>query len=709
MLHSNERPLAHTYRRLLLDMHVPDWDARFLASYEPTRWIDAACDAGAGAVTVFANTHTGLANYPSAVGPQHSAFSGRDPFGEALALARGRGLLVTAYYCTTYVDWYWDTYPEARVVDANGVSVKVPLASPAHPRRFSVCCMNNPGYRAFAVAQLEEICGAYDFDALTLDMTFWGTVCYCDTCRARHTQELGSEPPTVIDWADPPWVAFQRRRQAWLLEFVRLLRGTVTRLRPGLPVSHQSIAYTADWLAGGSVALAAEADWLSADIYRDRDALSFYFNLFKHLSTRLPFEAISTWCYPNIREHVITRTPAELRVAAFRPLLHRGAIVFIDAVDPSGQVATETYRTVAPIYADLALQEPYAVGRPIEDVALYLSYEASIDLAENGRPVSVAGYLFESDAREESPSAHRQATLSAAQTLLAHHIPFAVITARDLPRLAEYQVVVLANVVVLGEDELAAFRAYVAAGGGLYASRLPGILDPDGRRRPDLGLADLLGGSYRGDVGELISYVAPTEAGAGLFGAFTAARPMTLPDGQTRVEAHPDAEVLATVTLPYTDPRGGRYASLLTDPPGIATDLPAVVRRRHGMGRTIYAAGTLEIGQHDSQRAVFAALVRALTTRPFAVETDAPKPVEIAIYDDREGRRLLLYLLNVQRELPNIPISGIPLRVRLDGRTPRTLVTLPERTAVTHQVEGAALTFEVPQLETFLALELAYS
>ena len=146
----------HSYRRVLLDMHVPAWDDRFLTHYDPETYLKAVRSVNAGAVTTFSNTHTGLANYPSKVGPMHPAFDGRDILGETIALCRRHGLAVTCYYCVNYVDWYWDTHPEARTVDANGQSQKVLIPSTGQPRRFSVCCMNNPGYREFAVAQLTD-------------------------------------------------------------------------------------------------------------------------------------------------------------------------------------------------------------------------------------------------------------------------------------------------------------------------------------------------------------------------------------------------------------------------------------------------------------------------------------------------------------------------------------------------------------------------
>src|SRR5262249_26170537 len=147
----------------------------------------------------------------------------------------------------------------------------------------------------------------------------------------------------------------------------------------------------------------------------------------------------------------------------------------------------------------------------------------------------------------------------------------------------------------------------------------------------------------------------PTEAGAAPFGEFSPRYPFTLLDSQLLVRAEEGAEGLATITLPYTDPLESRYASILTHPPRCPTGYPALVIHRYGAGRAAYAAGTPEIGEHDSQRAVFAALIRSLAARPLAYDLEAPKCVEMTLYYDDQGRRFLINLLNVQRELPNIP------------------------------------------------------
>jgi hypothetical protein len=692
----------------LLDFHISDWDPLFLSRFDPDEFAEYVARSNSTAATVFANTHTGLCNYPTAVGQVHAQFVGRDVLGETIDCLHRRGLDVVVYYCTIYVDWYWETHPESRSVDARGESRKLMIPSAGRAHRFSVCCMNDPGYREFVVAQLGEICDRYDFEGVWPDMTMWPTVCYCASCRERYRRETGLEIPQTIDWVGPDWVRFQHRRQEWLREFIHLVTSTIKSKKPGVTVAHQSGSFCSDWMVGPSVEAAAEMDWLSADLYGDRYRLSFWAKLFYQLSETRPFEHISTWCYPSVFEHVVTRTEDLLRANAFSALANDGAIVFIDAIDPSGAIHKQNYLTVGKVFGDLVRYEPYAGGTQCQDIAIYYSLDANIDLGESGRDVADAGYSSEPDRPRPGPTAHRNAALNLARTLMLHHLPFGVITKKNLPDLARYQIVLLPNVTVLGPEELAAFHAYVAEGGSLYASKHTSMVGQNGVGQDDFALADLFGVSYRGETSEIITYLKPHPEHGSLFAPFSADMPVTLRDTQLLVQPQAQTEILATLTLPYTDPRGTRYASLLTDPPGRDTEHPALVLHRYGKGQVLYAAGVVESWEYDTQRAVLINLLRLLATRPFAFETDAPSCVEIILYDQPDKQRYVVHALNFQQELPNIPVYGARVGVRMDGRVVRQVTVLPQGQAIPYRENGVRIEFTLPRLETYAALAVEY-
>jgi len=699
-----------SFRRNLLDFHIDDWHPLFLSKFDPAHFADCVVSLKSTAATVFANTHTGLCNYPTKVGEMHAGHKGRDALGEMIAALHARGIDVVVYYVMIYADWYWDNHPEGRVVDANGVSRKVLINSQGKPRRFSTTCPNNEEYRKFVVAQIEEICKGYEFEGVWPDMTFWPTVCYCASCRNRYEKEVGGAIPRIIDWEDPLWVGFHRKRQEWMVEFGQLVTDTFKKNKPGVSVAHQSGGFHADWIGGGSLELAGVTDWLSADLYGERYGLSFSAKLFYDLSTIKPFEHINTWCWPDIHEHVVTRTEDHLRLTALSALMNHGAMVFIDAIDPIGTVHARNFALGGRVYAEVEKYEKEIGGRYCQDVGIYYSYDSVPDFREKRVDVAAAGYTFENAwQHSKHPTTHRNAAINLAKTLIQHHIAFGVATKKDLKRLSDWQVLMLPNAVMLGQDELEALRDFVKRGGSLVASKNTSLVTPQGVRQADFLLADLFGVSYEGETREIVTYLAPRPDRGELFGDFSAPQyPFTLYDTQLKVRAHPGATVLATLTLPYTDPTEARYASILTDAPGIPTEYPAVVHHRYGNGQVLYLAGVIESAEHDSQRRVLANLVRMVASKPFLVETNAPKSVEITVFQQEDKRRFVVNVLNYQQELPNIPIHGVKIGIRLDGRKPKAVSLLPGRTALQHALVGDAVEVELPVLKDFAMLEVSW-
>ena len=259
---------------------------------------------------------------------------------------------------------------------------------------------------------------------------------------------------------------------------------------------------------------------------------------------------------------------------------------------------------------------------------------------------------------------------------------------------------------MMDEEEAAAFRTYVAGGGCLYASRGTSLTTTAGRRQPDFLLADVFGVSHRGETKERFTYIAPAAGSEPLFDGYTLDRPMGFYASQQIVQAHPTADVLGVTVLPYTDPADPqRFASIHNNPPGVYTGAPAVVRHRFGQGQAVYAA--VELESCDPYREVFVNLIRMMAPE-FSFEADAPKAVEITLFHQPERNRSTVNLINFQHELPNIPVDGVRVRVRLEGRKPASLLLLPSEQKWDYQIRGGCVEFTAPRLETFAMFALEY-
>ena len=65
---------------------------------------------------------------------------------------------------------------------------------------------------------------------------------------------------------------------------------------------------------------------------------------------------------------------------------------------------------------------------------------------------------------------HREAAIGAARCMRQGHLSYGVITNVNLDQLKNYRAVILPNVLELTPEQGELFRAFVAAGGVLYAS-----------------------------------------------------------------------------------------------------------------------------------------------------------------------------------------------------------------------------------------------
>jgi hypothetical protein len=671
-----------TWRRAVLDMHITDDDERFLSGYDPEAYAALLEKAGTRSGVIYAMGHVGLSLFPSKILPNHRGLKGRDAFGETLAACHRRGIGVSAYMSVIFDTWAYRHNPDWKIVGVDGTPA-------ADKSRYGVCCPNSP-YREYVASYAKELCEQYEFEGIRFDMTFWPHVCYCRHCRARFQKEAGADLPVRVDWDDPVWALFQRKREDWLADFAGRMTSTALAARPTISVEHQASTYPFNWRFGVSARLVPHNTFLQGDFYGDALQGSMARKLFSHLSPNLP-AAYETSIAAHLTNYTAVKPYDLLRAKAHAALADATAFVYIDSVDPLGSVNPLVYERMARISAETRAYEPFLGGIRLEDVAVYFSLDSKYDLADNGRAVD--------DPALSSRMPHFEAIQSVCKALIESHLPFGIITRRNLAELSRWKVVAVPWVLALDDEEVSALRRYVSAGGALYVSG-PGLRRPgDGKRRSDFALSDVLGVSWRGETKEKFTYISPTEAGAGLFGDWTAAYPMGLYAPQTVAAAASDAEVLATITLPYTDPDDPiHFTSIHNNPPGIATKNPAVVEHRHGKGRALWVAGPVEVADFSENALRPLLLHLAGGSR---VETNAPKVVEITTFQQPENGRLILSLVNFPRELPPVSVRDVTVTVRGTGAAARraTLAPSGDRLPLTQGPDSFTIT--VPLLEAF--------
>ncbi len=690
------------YRRLLVDMHIPDWNEHFLAQLDPAKYAETILSGNITSTMLYCNSHVGLALYPSKVGPVHAALKGKDFVGGVVDACHKKGVAVVAYYSAIYNNALFMEKPEWRVQ---------PLGEEAtyENNRYGFCCPNSP-YRDFAVEQTEEFCRMYPFDGVFFDMLFWPRVCYCPYCRNRFKEEAGHEIPTTIDWNNPVWMAFQQARERWMHEMTGLLTAAVRRARPSMTVTHQMSPVLHDWHFGMPYSLTEHCDYTSGDFYGPAIQQSLACKIYEAISLRKPFEFHTSRCV-DLWDHVTMKTTARLETQASLAPAHASAFMFIDAIDPVGTLNKGVYRRISEIFSRLAPYEKKLGGDLVADVALYVSTDSRFDFRENGRNLA-APQGSNSNMAQNIGMPHMEAVKGAAQALQEAHIPYAVATKYNLDRLNDYKVVILPNVLVMTQEEIDAMRRFVAQGGALYASGYSSLVDQTGTERADFGLADVFGVSREGAIRSGLSFISPVDP-----------QMVALAEPQEHLQHSGNyfsirtngAETLATITQPWYQREGSTvlrptFASIHSSPPGLTGSEPGITWNRHGKGRACYAAQVLEAEPNQINRELFAHLVRRLMVTPPQAEADAAHFIELTVFEKKAEQRYNISLVSLS-DAPDILPSEGKVRFRLPAdRRPVAVRLLPEGTPVEWKLtEDGAMEFAFHDFRIFSQFELEYA
>ena len=270
-------------------------------------------------------------------------------------------------------------------------------------------------------------------------------------------------------------------------------------------------------------------------------------------------------CDPRLSVHTTTKSEYALKLANYLTLAHHGAFLVIDAIDPVGTMDLRVYERLGIIFNESMPYEPYMRGRLVSEAALVMSYDSKYDEA--------AAPSVDAQASQKHPQLEAQLGMSKILTDL--RILHTVLPEDKILRIIDKKLVLITDAPQLRTEELDILEKYVFDGGCLYIS---GATDPRLAER-------LLGLKFHGFTKERITYVAPTEAGIPYFCEYTSKYPLSYDKHQYIVENPKGHQVLATLTLPFTDPNdNSRFASIHSNPPGPGTEYPAVIYGTYGKG-----------------------------------------------------------------------------------------------------------------------------
>ncbi len=677
-----------TFRRNLIDMHIPEYDEKFLSEFDCKKYVDNLKKANVEVAYIYTSSCLGICYWPTTVGHMHTGLNGRDIIKELTTECRKNGILPILY--TNYWSRYmYDMHPDWRVVAPDG-RTSAEFIKPYG--RFGVCCMNSP-FQKYMEDLIKELVSKYDTDGLWIDMAGTFMLCTCPHCRERFFKETGLKLPEKIDWKDKSWQLFIKKRYEWTLESLEGLKKSAKSKNPNTTVVFNSARYCQNYVRTLSQKYYKTSDYISGDYTAGRQYHSFFSKLFYHLSKDKPAEFLCP-VMAGLEEHNVVKTDTQLKVLLYSSYMNNVRFGFIDAINPLGTFNDTVYDLMQGIYKDSARYEKYLEpeSTPVADVGLYCSFDCPIDERENGQKLY---------SRIEDTE-HFETTRDFAVLLKKENIPYKIITKNNLSDLNSCKLLILSSVSVMDGEETEAVKNYVLGGGAVYASGDIAKFDDNYDEVKDGALSEVFGINILAKDLEKCTYMRPTKKGEQYFSYFKEDSPLALGAGyvNTLISVNNDAEILAYLTYPYSNEKiQGAFSSAISNPPWEKTDKPALVKHSYGLGKTVYSSYPIEMLKTKDQNKVLKNILLSLLPKDTVCKIDAPDCVELTVYRQQKSGNLVVNVLNDQMAEKNLPVYGISVSVK--AKKPKSVILADNGLPVSYTYSNGYVNLQIEKLDVF--------
>jgi len=673
-------------------MHIPSGEGN-LENFDAEKYAQCMEIAGVDTAYVYASNCLGLCLFPSEVGHRHSITDKRDIFGETVAALRKRGIGVVGYLNSWCAD-VARAHPGWQVCSGAGKRL-------SDDSRFGCCCLNSP-YADYFHALVYEMVSKYDIEGLWVDMIgFYSPDCVCEYCREKYKKKTGFDLPTTIDWTDDNFLNYVKFKYDTVAEYAKGITEAAHRAKPDISISLQCASWNRSMYTGLGNDYFKQMDYVSGDFYSDRNKTDVVCRLLYNLSEDLPFEYMISRA-PDLTYHTAIKDKSEILLQAYTAFLCGGSFLFIDAIDPDGGLNQDLYRMMAEVKTEL---EPFFKtidheAEILRDVAVYMNFDSYTTRRTEGESIS----KFAAD----SVIPERLNLLNAA--LMRAHIDYDIITPKNLEQLSRYKVIIVSDLYRMSEEECDKLRAFVKNGGRLYVSGESSVLSSDGKNKDRFMLEEVLGVKYETFIDRKPVYLAPTIGGKPLFEHFSENYPAMIKRAVPVVSRVADsAEVLATLTYPFTDARDiHSYSSAISNPPAEKTEVPALVYNQYGKGACIYNCAPIEQSSAVCDYDIFAAIIKSLLGEVGGniLNCEECEYLEYVVRHNPEKRHYTVSLLNYQNVKKIVPLYDVAFSLNLDIEPKKVYANLG--TEVSCVRENGALHMKLSCLDIYDVVYIEY-
>jgi len=327
---------------------------------------------------------------------------------------------------------------------------------------------------------------------------------------------------------------------------------------------------------------------------------------------------------------------------------------------------------------------------------------------ENRESIKYAAILYSQSSLDrfdhlENKPAHLGSLKGFSKALLQEHLLFDIITEADLGRLGEYRVLVLPNASCLNTEAKERIRQFVTKGGGVVASYEAGMYDEAGWRQPADDFSEMFGLSY--------SLEPPRFGGFDVYMRLAEENklPVELSQGKLIPTGGIQMGVVPAVSAQVVASTLGG-AAVHYGPLGEETGYPAILLSQPGdQGRVVYFAPPLgnrylEFGVSAHRELIAVAVRWASNIEPQVSVENSPFSMALTCFQQNDGNRLIIHLVNSIRDETVRPIWNIAesrnviLKIN-SKRNPQKVTSLWEMQTISWEKNNACISIEIPRIK----------
>jgi hypothetical protein len=661
-----------------------------ITRFDAAAWVGQIKDAGFDYLLPETKDEEGLAFYPTKSSSWHTS---RDYIGEIIRQAGKEKVIAMPYYCVGEDRLAGTTHPDWVSIDLSGKPVSLydqflrpSLASP---------------YAEFALSQIKEIVDQFSDTAPGI---------WLDDVDAYDSRSLFLRQAFEKQYRKPLESATDDEYWAVAGD---ILVNFVDKARQITKASNPRAQFTANWTASylvlpnGPKRRARERvgqliDWLTIEAHQP-DIQSSWCKLLRQ--TGRPFEITSPGDIGWV-EYIMKPDPL-LQLETAIVLSQGGNLTLSCNPLDSGVLCKEDTDKLATAGQWAAKRKEYL--RRTESLADVGVWCGPLLPPEEVWP-ELDSWQKPTGESQELPTRNTVAN-GLEDAMREAHIPYALLPPGA--SFAHHQVLVLQDNVELDEETAQSIRNFVLQGGNILAEGHASLIDPQGRKRTNFLLADVLGVDFAGysphvDANYIGGLEAPSEDD-------DRTAPVLVEGGALQVKLT-TARKVAPLIYPA---RNAKIYKTWTEhnSPDKATAYPAVTINKFGKGEATYVA--MPLGWHISRREgaesstkrLAARLLRKIIPDPL-MQTTAPPAVEVVF--NRQGSRYIIHFLNFYgwtRQLSEaFPVLGSAILEINARRLPelKKAYLAPERQPLPLTRHGDMWELKLPQLDpidTMLVLE----